>query len=149
MRKRFYILFVARGEDGQLRKIPVPMHYMYVLIAGAAIVMLGLTGIASSYARMLLKVSRYDELRTQKDELKNRYTRLEEVAKERDIQVASLGSLASEVSSLYGLKPDPVLVSAASSDSVQDVQLSSSLDRLYTLKTTAMSGATKIGRAHV
>jgi len=61
------------------------------LIAGAAIVMLGLTGIASSYARMLLKVSRYDELRTQKDELKNRYTRLEEVAKERDIQVASLG----------------------------------------------------------
>lgn len=145
MRKRFYILFVARGDDGQLRKIPVPMHYMYVLIAGAAIVMLGLTGIASSYARMLLKVSRYDELRTQKDELKNRYTRLEEVAKERDIQVASLGSLASEVSSLYGLKPDPVLVSAASSDSVQDVQLSSSLDRLYTLKTTAMSGATTAG----
>jgi len=145
LRKRFYILFVARGEDGQLRKIPVPMHYMYVLIAGAAIVMLGLTGIASSYARMLLKVSRYDELRTQKDELKNRYTRLEEVAKERDIQVASLGSLASEVSSLYGLKPDPVLVSAASSDSVQDVQLSSSLDRLYTLKTTAMSGATTAG----
>ncbi len=121
------------------------MHYMYVLIAGAAIVMLGLTGIASSYARMLLKVSRYDELRTQKDELKNRYTRLEEVAKERDIQVASLGSLASEVSSLYGLKPDPVLVSAASSDSVQDVQVSSSLDRLYTLKTTAMSGATTAG----
>jgi len=121
------------------------MHYMYVLIAGAAIVMLGLTGIASSYARMLLKVSRYDELRTQKDELKNRYTRLEEVAKERDIQVASLGSLASEVSSLYGLKPDPVLVSAASSDHVQDVQVSSSLDRLYTLKTTAMSGATTAG----
>jgi len=145
LRKRFYILFVARGEDGQLRKIPVPMHYMYVLIAGAAIVMLGLTGIASSYARMLLKVSRYDELRTQKDELKNRYTRLEEVAKERDIQVASLGSLASEVSSLYGLKPDPVLVSAASSDHVQDVQVSSSLDRLYTLKTTAMSGATTAG----
>jgi murein DD-endopeptidase MepM/ murein hydrolase activator NlpD len=145
LRKRFYILFVARGDDGQLRKIPVPMHYMYVLIAGAAIVMLGLTGIASSYARMLLKVSRYDELRTQKDELKNRYTRLEEVAKERDIQVASLGSLASEVSSLYGLKPDPVLVSAASSDHVQDVQVSSSLDRLYTLKTTAMSGATTAG----
>src|SRR5207302_4435614 len=69
----------------------------------------------------------------------------EEVAKERDIQVASLGSLASEVSSLYGLKPDPVLVSAASSDSVQDVQVSSSLDRLYTLKTAALSGATTAG----
>ena len=37
MRKRFYILFVARGEDGQLRKIPIPVHYLYVLVVGAAI----------------------------------------------------------------------------------------------------------------
>ncbi len=46
MRKRFYILFVARGEDGELRKIPVPIHYLYVLIVGGAIGLLGLTGIA-------------------------------------------------------------------------------------------------------
>src|SRR5439155_12882088 len=74
-----------------------------------------------------------------------RYTKLEQVAKERDIQVASLGSLASEVSSLYGLKSDPVLVAAASSDYVEDGQVSSSLDRLYALKTTALSGATTAG----
>ena len=106
MRKRFYILFVARGEDGQLRKIPIPVHYLYVLVVGAAIGVLSLTGIASSYMRMLLKVSRFNELRLQKDALKTRYSRLEQVAQERDIQVASLGSLASEVSSLYGLKSD-------------------------------------------
>jgi murein DD-endopeptidase MepM/ murein hydrolase activator NlpD len=144
LRKRFYILFVARGEDGQLRKIPIPVHYLYVLVVGAAIGALSLTGIASSYARMLLKVSHYNELRTQKEELKNSYSRLEQVAKERDIQVASLGSLASEVSSLYGLKSDSTLV-AASSDTIQDAQVSSSLDRLYALKDTALSGATAIG----
>ncbi len=145
MRKRFYILFVARGEDGELRKIPVPIHYLYVLIVGGAIGLLGLTGIARSYARMLMKVSQYNDLKAQKDDLKNRYTHLEQVAKERDIQIASLGSLASEVSSLYGLKSDPVLVAAASSDSVEDEQVSSSLDRLYALKTTALSGATTAG----
>jgi len=143
LRKRFYILFVARGEDGQLRKIPIPVHYLYVLVIGAAIGGLSLTGIASSYLRMLLKVSHFNELRTQKEALKNRYTRLEEVAQERDIQVASLGSLASEVSSLYGLKTDPILT--PTTDTVQDAQVSSSLDRLYTLKDTALSGAASTG----
>ncbi|HXM61376.1 MAG TPA: M23 family metallopeptidase [Terriglobales bacterium] len=144
MRKRFYILFVARGEDGQLRKIPIPVHYLYVLVVGATIGAMSLTGIASSYMRMLLKVSRFNELRTQKDALKNRYSRLEQVAQERDIQVASLGSLASEVSSLYGLKSDPALDSE-SSDHIQDAQVSSSVDRLYALKDTALSGAAATG----
>jgi len=142
LRKRFYILFVARGEDGQLRKISIPVHYLYVLVVGATVGILSLTGIASSYVRMLLKVSRFNELRAQKDELTNRYSRLEAVAKERDIQVASLGSLASEVSSLYGLKSDPMLTTA---DGIQDAQVVSSLDQLYTLKDTALSGAATTG----
>ena len=144
MRKRFYILFVARGEDGQLRKVSIPAHYLYVLVVGASIGVLSLTGIASSYLRMLLKVSHYNELRAQKEELKDRYSRLEEVAKERDLQVASLGSLASEVSALYGLKSDQTLVSAGT-EQIQDAQISSSLDRLYALKDTALSGAATTG----
>ncbi len=60
------------------------------------------------------------------------------------MQVASLGSLASEVSSLYGLKSDPTLVTA-SSENIQQEQVSISLDRLYTLKTTALNGAASTG----
>jgi murein DD-endopeptidase MepM/ murein hydrolase activator NlpD len=144
MRKRFYILFVTRGDDGQLRKISVPGHYLYIFAIGTLIGVLSLTGIASSYTRMLLKVSRFNELSTQKEELKARYSQLEQVAKERDLQVASLGSLASEVSSLYGLKSDPTLVTA-SSENIQQEQVSTSLDRLYTLKTTALNGAASTG----
>jgi murein DD-endopeptidase MepM/ murein hydrolase activator NlpD len=144
--KRFYILFVARGEDGQLRKIPIPTRYLYVLGIGAMVGLLGLTGMASTYVRMLLKVSSYNQLRAEREDLKTRYTHLEQVAQERDIQVASLGSLASEVSSLYGLKPEPMLIKAASSDQIEDPQVvSSSLDRLATLKTAALSGATTAG----
>ena len=143
MRKRFYILFVASGEDGQLRKIPIPVQYLYVLVVGGAIAMTSMTGIASSYLRMLFKVSSFNELQVEKEELRNRYTRLEQVAREKDIQVASLGSLASEVSSLYGLKNDPIL--APTSDMVEDAAVSSSLDRLYTLKDTAFSGAATTG----
>jgi len=31
LRKQSYILFVARGKDGQLRKIPISLNYQYVL----------------------------------------------------------------------------------------------------------------------
>ena len=145
MPKKFYILFVARGEDGQLRKIPIPTRYLYVLAFGALVGLLGLTGMASTYVRMLLKVSSYNQLRAEREDLKNRYSHLEQVAQERDIQVASLGSLASEVSSLYGLKPEPMLIKAASSEQLEEPQVSSSIDRLATLKTAALTGATTAG----
>jgi murein DD-endopeptidase MepM/ murein hydrolase activator NlpD len=144
LQKRFYILFVARGDDGSLRKISIPVHYLYVFAIGAAIGFLSLTGIASSYTRMLLKVSQFNQLRTEKDQLKNNYSRLEQVAKERDVQVASLGSIASEVSALYGLKSEPSLVTA-SGDRIQDADITSSLDQLHALRTSALSGATMVG----
>ena len=144
MRKRFYILFVARDDDGQLRKIPIPVHYLYVLVVGAAIGLLSLTGIASSYSRMLLKVARYNQLRTEKEELKNRYSQLEKVAQEKEIQVASLGSLASEVSALYGLKSEPIL-NTGDAQTLQSAQVSSSLDQFYALRTSALNGAATVG----
>lgn len=147
MPKHFYILFVARGEDGQLRKIPIPTRYLYVLAVGAVIGVLGLAGMANSYVRMLLKVSSYNQLLAESKDLKANYSHLEQEAQERDIQVASLGSLAGEVSSLYGLKTEPELVKAASSDDLQDPQVTSSLDRLSTLKTAALTGATTAGLA--
>ena len=144
VQKRFYILFVARGDDGQLRKISIPVHYLYVFVVGAAIGFLSLTGIASSYTRMLLKVSRYNQLRTEKDQLKDNYSRLEQVAKERDVQVASLGSIAGEVSALYGLKAQPTLVTVTAAQ-IQDADVSSSLDQLHALRTSALTGATMVG----
>jgi murein DD-endopeptidase MepM/ murein hydrolase activator NlpD len=143
LRKRYYILFVTRGEDGQLRKIPIPTRYLYVFVVGTAIAILSMTSIAGSYTRMLWKVSQFNQLRDEKEELKNRYSQLEQVAQERDIQVASLGSLASEVSSLYGLKSDPILADAALE--AREAQVHSSLDQLYALKTSALSGAATTG----
>jgi murein DD-endopeptidase MepM/ murein hydrolase activator NlpD len=144
LQKRFYILFVARGDDGQLRKISIPVHYFYVFVVGAAVGFLSLTGIASSYTQILLKVSRFNQLRTENDQLKNNYSRLEQVAKERDVQVASLGSIAGEVSALYGLKAQPTLVTA-STEQIHDADVSSSLDQLHALRTSALTGATMVG----
>jgi murein DD-endopeptidase MepM/ murein hydrolase activator NlpD len=142
--KRSYIFLVARDEAGQLRKISIPTRYLYILVAGAVILAFSLMGIVGSYTRMLRKVSHYNQLREEQAQLKSRYWHLEEQAKERDIQVASLGSLASEVSALYGLKTAPAMVAAAS-DEIQKGQVESSLDRLYALRNTALTGAATVG----
>ena len=142
----FHILFVAFVvHDDQFRKIPLAAHYLYLSTVGAAIGLLSLIGIANSYTHMLLKVSHYNEVSAENEKLKKYYSHLEQVVQERDIQVASLSSLANEVSALYGLKLEAILV--ASAPNAQDAQMSSSLDQLYTLKKLALSGAATAGIA--
>jgi murein DD-endopeptidase MepM/ murein hydrolase activator NlpD len=144
LRKRYYILLVARDAEGQLRKIPVPLHYLYVFLAGALIGMFTITGMAGSYTRMLWKVTRFNQLRTEKEAIKTRYSQLEQVAQEKQVQVASLGSLASDVSTLYGLKPDGALIQAADNQFATRDQVASSIDQLHVLRNTALSGAATI-----
>jgi murein DD-endopeptidase MepM/ murein hydrolase activator NlpD len=132
-------MFVARDSDGQLLKIPIPLHYLYVFVAGAVIGMFTITGMAGSYTRMLMKTMRFNELRSEKEALKKNYSRLEKVAQQKEIQVASLGSLASEVSVLYGLRPEPNPV-LDPADQLGEERFNTSLDQLEALRDSAMTG---------
>jgi len=144
LRKRFYILFVARDAEGQLRKIPIPLHYLYVFLAGALIGMTTITGMAGSYARMLFKVASFNQLRTEKKALQSRYSQLEQVSHEKDIQVASLGSIANEISVIYGLKPNAKLL-AQNDQPLKPEQVTDAINGLYALRSSAMTGATTAG----
>ena len=103
LKKRFYIVLVSRDESGGLRKLPIPLHYAYVFVAAAVIGAFTITGLAGSYSRMLIKTARFNQLRNDHDSLQKDYAHLEKQAQEKDVQAASLGSLATEVSALYGL----------------------------------------------
>ena len=144
MRKRFYILFVARDAEGQLRKIPIPIHYLYVFLAGALIGMFTITGMAGSYTRMLWKVASFNQLRSEKTALQTRYAQLEQVNREKDIQVASLGSIANDVSVIYGLKPNRKLMNAVEGP-VKPEEVTYSINQLYALRNSAMTGAATAG----
>jgi murein DD-endopeptidase MepM/ murein hydrolase activator NlpD len=144
LRKRFYILFVARDAEGQLRKIPIPLHYLYVFLVGALIGMFTITGMAGSYARMLLKVASFNQLRTEKKALQSRYSQLEQVSHEKDIQVASLGSIANEVSVIYGLKPNSKLLSEGDQP-LKPEQVTDAINGLYALRSSALTGAATAG----
>lgn len=151
MRKRYYINFVAREGDGSVRNIPVPLHYAYIFVAAAVVGAFTITGMAGSYSRMLLKTAHFNQVRSEREAIRKDYLQMEQVAHEKDVQAASLGSLASEVSSLYGLHQQNKVSGAKSvavaapaladpSDTLNDQSYHQSLDQFYMLRTSAMSG---------
>lgn len=150
MRKRYYIIFVAREEDGRLRKIPVPLHYAYIFVAAAVVGAFTIAGMAGSYSRMLLKTASFNQVRSQREALQKDYKQLEQVAQQKEVQAASLGSLASEVTALYGLRQNKLTKAAATANVVPvpvdsestftDAAYTESFNQLSTLRTSALSG---------
>ena len=161
LRKRYYILFVARDEDGRVRKISLPVQYVYGFVAAALVGAFTIVGLAGSYTRMLLKTESFNQVRQEKETLRQNYQQMAKIAHERDIQVASLGALANEVTAIYGLKQNKLnssnKQSAASATAVatptnlavtdlsvtgdiNQQQVKLSLDEFYTLRSQALSG---------
>jgi murein DD-endopeptidase MepM/ murein hydrolase activator NlpD len=102
LRKR-YIVYVTQGEDGTTDRVSIPMRYVYVFIAAAVAGMFTFAGMAGSYTRMLVKAESVNTLRDQLATSRRDYAHLEKSNHEKDVQVASLGSLAGEISAIYGL----------------------------------------------
>jgi murein DD-endopeptidase MepM/ murein hydrolase activator NlpD len=102
LRKR-YIVYVTQGEDGTADRVSIPMRYVYVFIAAAVTGMFTFAGMAGSYTRILIKAESVNTLRDQLATCRRDYAHLEKSNHEKDVQVASLGSLAGEISAIYGL----------------------------------------------
>src|SRR5579863_9239577 len=118
LRKRYYIVFVSRDEEGRLRKIPVPLHFAYGFVAAALIGAFTIVGLAGSYTRMLLKTESFNQVRQERETLRQNYRQMAQIAHDRDVQVASLGALASEVTALYGLRQNRLAHAGAAKSAI-------------------------------
>ncbi len=161
LRKRYYILFVARDDDGRIRKIPLPLRYAYGFVAAALVGAFTIVGLAGSYTRMLLKTESFNQVRQDRENLRKNYKQMAQIAHDRDVQVASLGALASEVTALYGLRQNklttarPAAASSAAeaptpstlalNDDVNQQQVKLTVDQFYDLRNQALSG--RVSRA--
>ena len=75
-----------------------------------------LFGFVSSYARMAWKVANYNTLRSETENLRGRYERLQKAVNQTNAQLASLQMLAQEVSVAYGIKQNIVGTSDLNSE---------------------------------
>lgn len=124
MEKKFYTFLIFPGTHGKLHKIRLPFYAVYMVLAFSVVGFMTVAALANSYARMLLKVSNYNNLRTEREALKSQNRTLENVVTQTNAKLDSLQSLAAEVALTYGFGearqprfPEAVLALATQSDS--------------------------------
>lgn len=164
-----YFEYVTKGENGAEERIVIPMRYAYGFVAAAIMGLFTFAGMAGSYSRVLVKAETVNHLREELANSRRDYQHLEKQTHEKDVQAASLGSLATEVSAIYGLtagkltlphglnvgkfgrskagQKEPVAAAAANATLKDDTtafnedSYTNSLDTFLALKDTASTGA--------
>jgi murein DD-endopeptidase MepM/ murein hydrolase activator NlpD len=103
MKGMYYTFFIGSSASGGMRRVRVPfyvVHFLAILaIVGGITVLAGV----GSYTRMLWKVTNYNSLRRDQDNLKEQYRQLQTQVKDTNQRLNSLQSLASEVAMAYGI----------------------------------------------
>jgi len=103
MKFKSYTFFIASSAQGNLRRLRLPFYVLQLLavlaVVGGATVVAGV----ASYGRMLWKAVNYNQVRGERDSLKQQYQELQVMVKETNQRLNSLQSLATEVAMTYGI----------------------------------------------
>lgn len=146
MRGKNYTFFIASNDSGGMRRISVPFYVVHFLVLLAIVGGVTIAAGIGSYSRMLWKVTNYNSLRAEKDNLNVRYRELQTQVKDTNQRLDSLQSLASEVAMAYGINrfrttPFPI----ADTPDEPDSQFQQSVDEFNFLEknptVVAMSGS--------
>jgi septal ring factor EnvC (AmiA/AmiB activator) len=103
MNQQFLVVELAHPSSGNVKRIQIRYRTLGLVAASILLITLAGLGAFSSYMRMFLKVSHYNALRADLDGLRNRYQHLQQESKQHKQQMASLESLAGEISASYGI----------------------------------------------
>lgn len=144
MGRKYFTFLIFPGAHGKVHKVSLPFYVVHLVLAFSLVGITTMVALASSYTRMLLKVSDYNNLRSDRETLKNQYRSLENVVTQTNAKLDSLESLATEVALTYGFGearrasfPRSLLVLATQSNSTLDSSYHASLYAFNLLKTTA------------
>jgi murein DD-endopeptidase MepM/ murein hydrolase activator NlpD len=141
-----YYTFLIVAPHGRLRKIQLPHYVAHLAVVIGFAALMGLAALANSYARMLVKVANYNDVRSEREALKTQYQTLETSATSANVKLVSLESLASDVALTYGFgkssRPQlsqALLTLATESNSTLEASYNASLYAFNLMKTAALS----------
>jgi murein DD-endopeptidase MepM/ murein hydrolase activator NlpD len=145
MKKKFYAFLIFPGAHGRLHKIQLPFYIIHLVLAFSVVGIMTVAALANSYARMVLKVSNYNSLRSEREALKTQYRTLESTVTSTNAKLDSLQSLAAEVALTYGFGdarrphfPEAVLALATQTDASVDSSFRASLYAFYLIRNASL-----------
>jgi murein DD-endopeptidase MepM/ murein hydrolase activator NlpD len=140
MNQQFFVLELAHAADGQVKRIRVTYKAIaYVLCTLMAIGGLIFAG-CSSYLKMAWEVANYESLKSDFNHLRVRYQELQKVSHQHTEQLASLETLATEVSVAYGLNQQVKSETLAVDNDPLTPQLKESIKEYNFLKAASYGG---------
>jgi murein DD-endopeptidase MepM/ murein hydrolase activator NlpD len=147
MNNKFYTLLITPGAHGKVRKFQLPFYVVPVVLALSIVGIVMLAGLATSYARMLIKVSNYNTVRSEREALKQQFHTLENKVSRANVKLNSLQTLAAEVAVTYGfgngrrqqIAPDLLNLARQSSTADGDPSLYA-LNEMKTVSLNSVSG---------
>lgn len=137
MKQNYFIVVVAHSLHGRLRRIHVPHQVLYVVLGLALFGCVSIFGFVSSYARMAWKVANYNSLKREAEAMRTRYRNLQKVVNETNVQLASLQTLASEISVATGFKQKMEGPSDISAEGTLAPTYSESVQEYYFLRSVS------------
>src|SRR5947209_5505929 len=103
MNQQYFVLEFAHSVHGRAKRISITYRSLAYLLGISLVLAVAGFGLFSNYVQMSWKVSHYNELRADFDRLRARYQELQRLSRQRNQQMASLESLATEVTVAYGI----------------------------------------------
>lgn len=141
MDKRVYTFLIFPGAHGRVHRISLPPYAVHGALAFIIVAAMSMVALGTSYARMLLKVSDYNNVRAEREALRTQYRSLENSVNRTNAKLNSLQSLATEVALAYGFGearrnqfPESVLELAAQTNTTVDSGYHASLYAYNLLK---------------
>ncbi len=139
MDKGYFVLDFAHSLHGPVKRIQISyktLAYSACLLASIALVLFVLF---SSYVLMSWKVTNYEHMRADLDGLRTRYVELQKQARQNNQQIASLETLAGEVSVAYGINSSRGDMDGEPMDADSEPNLRTSLEQYNFLQSASFS----------
>ena len=147
MERKLYTFLIISEVRGKVYKIEFPYYVAHLLLGLSIGAIVTVAALATSYTRMLLKVSNYNDVRADREALKSNYRVLQKVVTETNAKLGSLESLATDMALSYGFGearhekfPQSILAMAAQENPALDSGYHASLYAFNLLKITALKG---------
>lgn len=146
MEKKVYTLLIFPGAHGKIRRLQLPFYVAHVVLAMSVVGIIATAVLVNTYARMLLKVSNYNDLRSEREALKTQNRTLETVVTQTNAKLDSLQSLAADVALTYGFGearrprfPEALLALATQTNSTMESSYRASLYAYNLIKGASMN----------
>ncbi len=107
MNQQYFVVEFPHSIHGRVKRIQISYKSLAYIFGGLIVLVLLAFGLASSYLQMSWKAAKYNQLSADFDRLRTRYRDLQRVSRQHNEQMASLATLANEVSIAYGINGQP------------------------------------------